>query len=278
MNLRQALAYQDPLARTLIIPAVPDWRERKFLREMQASELGRFLPEPDPSLRITRKQLIQRIRNEFNEPLVRFDGQRTRRWPTPGLLAAQGGWMQAANETLAMAPAAGTNFTTYTTAKTVLPTGSLFTLPTNWWTVGRMQRMTVHAGISNRVTGPDSTTFQYMMGAVSAFGGGAMNLTSTANTTLPCWAQCLVTCRVAYSATANLMGQWIVAGIMFNIAASQANSTTNNTILMAPATAPAVGTNFDSTGTNVIDFFVAQSVSNAGNGIQVHQYAVEAMP
>jgi hypothetical protein len=46
---------------------------------------------------------------------------------------------------------------------------------------------------------------------------------------------------------------------------------------MAPNTAPAAGTGFDSTIANILDFWVGISVSNAANGIQVYQYFVEAL-
>lgn len=186
--------------------------------------------------------------------------------------------LQTWQETLVSATAAGTLFNTYTTAKTVLPTGCLVTLPANWWYVGRMLRMTVVGAVSNRVTGPDTTTFQLNLGAVAAFSSGALNLTTTAHTTIPFKAVCEVTCRAVGSGTsANLMGQWVVWGQMFAMAASLADNAGGTGYAMGPNTAPAVGTGFDSTAAQTLDFFVAQSVSNAGNGIQVQQYLVEAL-
>ena len=44
--------------------------------------------------------------------------------------------------------------------------------------------------------------------------------------------------------------------------------------LMAPNTAPAVGTGFDSTVANILDFWAGFSISNSGNNITVHQYKV----
>jgi len=51
------------------------------------------------------------------------------------------------------------------------------------------------------------------------------------------------------------------------------SATLSNTIIM-PNTAPAVGTGFDSTVASTLDFFVAQSVSNAGNGFRLDEYRV----
>lgn len=183
-------------------------------------------------------------------------------------------------QTLRASKAAATLFNTYTTAKSVINAEDVVTLPRGYWEVGKALKITVHAAISNRVTGPDTTTFQIMIGAVVAFTTGAINLNTTAHTTIPAILEFLLTCRQTGpgATAANVMGQARIFGQMFNIVASQtdaANGTHN--MIMAPNTAPAVGTSFDATIDNTLDFFVAQSVSNAGNGIQVQQYLVESM-
>lgn len=171
---------------------------------------------------------------------------------------------------------AGTLFNSYTTAKTVLPAGCLVTLPANWWYVGRMIRMLVHAGISNRVTGPDTMTFQLNMGSTAAVTSGAINLTTTAHTTIPAILECWATCY-AVGASAALRGQWFIRGQMFAMASGLADAAANTGWAMGPNTAPANGTTFDSTAAQTLDFFCAQSVNNSGNGIQVSQYLVEAL-
>lgn len=184
--------------------------------------------------------------------------------------------LQTWQETLVAAQVAGTNFTTYTTAKTVLPVGALVTLPANWWYVGRSMRITVAGGLSNIVTTPGTCTMQVMQGSVVAFTTGAMQLSTTAHTNLPFWAQFLLTCRAVGSGTsANLMGQATIFSQAINI--SGADATTGHSLLMGPNTAPAVGTGFDSTAAQTLDFFTGFSVSNAGNGIQVMQYVVESL-
>jgi hypothetical protein len=45
---------------------------------------------------------------------------------------------------------------------------------------------------------------------------------------------------------------------------------------MLPATAPVVGTGFDSTVTNVVDLFGTWSLSNA-NSIQVHKFTLTSL-
>lgn len=185
--------------------------------------------------------------------------------------------LQTWQETLVSANVAGTLFNTYTTAKTVLPTGCLVTLPANWWYVGRMLRMTVYGAISNIVTTPGTLTLQLNLGSVAAFSSGALQLSTTAHTTLPFKAECLVTCRaVGASTSANLMGQWVVQSQTI-AATAVADGTQTHDMLMGPNTAPAVGTGFDSTAAQTLDFFAGFSISNAGNGIQVQQYVVEAL-
>jgi hypothetical protein len=44
---------------------------------------------------------------------------------------------------------------------------------------------------------------------------------------------------------------------------------------MCPNTAPAVGTGFDSTIANIMDFWVGLSVNGATTGIQIYNYSVE---
>lgn len=185
-------------------------------------------------------------------------------------------------EILTVMPAAGTLYNTYTTAKSMLTSAaatqasaSFISLQPGFWTLGKMMEIDFVAGISNRVTGPDSFTIQVMVGAVIAFTTGAINLTTTAHTTIPCFGKILLTCRSVGNGTqATLMGQAFLSGIMVCQGASVADNAAGSGNAMAPNTAPAVGTGFDSTVVNTLDFFVAQSVSNAGNGFQLQQYTV----
>jgi hypothetical protein len=189
---------------------------------------------------------------------------------------------QTWQETLVSAQAAGTAHNTFTTAVSCSPSGCVVSLPPNWWYIGRSVRMTVIGSISNVVTTPGSINFNFELGTpnIAAFASGAVFLTITANTTLPFWAQCDVTCRSVGSGTAaTLMGQWQGQGIMFSMGAlnTQANNAAGTGYFMGPATAPAVGTGFDSTLSNSLDFFAGFSSSAAGNQIQVQQYLIESL-
>lgn len=186
--------------------------------------------------------------------------------------------LQTWQETLVSATAAGSSFGTYTTAKTVLPVGCLVTLPANWWYVGRMLRVTVQGGIGSLVTTPGTITLQCNMGAVAAVTSGAVQLNATAHTALPFEAQCLMTCRAVGSGTsANLMGLWRLHGVMFTRTAGQTDNANIGDSLLGPATAMAVGTGFDSTAAQTVDFFAGFSISSASNTIIVQNYLVEAL-
>lgn len=172
--------------------------------------------------------------------------------------------------------AAGTLFTTYTTAKTVINPQALWTMPAGYLFIGRKIRVSVQGAISNIVTTPGTINFQIKIGSVAAFDTGAMQLNATAHTTLPFWLDIEATCRSLGSGTsATLMGLARATGKMFTSTAGQTDSAQDMPTLLAPATAPAVGTGFDSTIANIVDFWAGFSISNAGNGVQIQQYSIE---
>jgi hypothetical protein len=186
--------------------------------------------------------------------------------------------LQSWQETLATQPDAGTLFNTYTTAKSIINPNALYTLPANFFRPGRMLRVWATGGISNIVTTPGTVNFQVKLGTVAAFDTGALQLNASAHVTLPFWLEILLTCRAIGSGTlANLMGQAQVIGRMFTLTAGQTDDAQGMQTLLAPATAPAVGTGFDSTVSNVVDLWAGFSISNAGNGVQVQQYRLEAL-
>jgi hypothetical protein len=186
--------------------------------------------------------------------------------------------LQTWQETLVSAPASGTLFNTYTTAKTVLPSGCLVTLPANWWYIGRVMRVTVQGGISNIVTTPGTIVLQHNIGAVAAFSSGNIQLNATAHTLLPFEMVTTLRCvSIGSGTSATLLGQAHLHGVMFTRTAAQVDQVNIGDSMMVPVTAPAAGTGFDSTAAGTLDFFAGFSISNAGNGIQIYQYIVEAL-
>ena len=181
-------------------------------------------------------------------------------------------WMQ----TLASQQAQGTLFTNYTTAKTVINPQALYIAPAGFFqNVGQVLTVDVYGAISNIVTTPGTITFQVMFGSIAVFTTGAIQLNATAHTTLPFRLHAELTLRVVGSGTtAKFIGMSEVAGVMFTATAGQTDGANTQTILQAPATAPALGAGFDSTSAQTIDFFVGFSIANSGNGVQIEQYRV----
>lgn len=191
---------------------------------------------------------------------------------------------QSWGQLIATIPVPGTLYNTYTAAKSMLTSttsteasAGFITLPPGFFKREGVLRIRIEAGISNRVTGPDTFTVQVMVGAVIAFTSGAINLTTTAHTILPCIIEIDLTCEKEGNASlCQLRGQSIFRGQMVAMAASLADGVANTGWAMGPNTASALGTGFDSTVANTLDLFVAQSVSNAGNGFQLNQYYVHS--
>lgn len=186
--------------------------------------------------------------------------------------------LQTWQETLTTQHAAGTSFGTFTTAKSVINPQALVSLPAGFFIPGKKLRITVEGGIGTLVTTPGTMAFQVMIASVIAFTTGNIQLNASGHTNLPFKLVADLTCRAEGSGTsANLMGQAVVMGVMFTSTAGQVDGVNTMTTLLAPATAPAVGTGFDSTIANVLDFWVGFSISDATNTIKVEQYMVEAL-
>ena len=182
-------------------------------------------------------------------------------------------------ETLISAEVAGTNLTASLTATSIIPAAARFTLPANWMDIGRVLRIKATGQLGNIVTTPGTLTIDVRMGPTSnivVFNGGAMQLSSTAHTTLPFMLEIVLTCRAIGSGTsANLMGQGQMTAQSLSLTAVADSATTPATLLL-PNTTPAVGTGFDSTVAMVIDLFATFSLNNA-NAIQVMQYTLESL-
>jgi hypothetical protein len=174
---------------------------------------------------------------------------------------------------------AGTLYNTYTTAKSVINPEDLVTLPANYDRVGTRFQIKAAGAISNIVTTPGTIVFQVMMGTnaspIVAWSSGNIQLNATAHTLLPFKLE--LTLRqdsTGNSTNAKFLGLGYLNGIQFTNTAAQTDATNTTGMFPVPATAPAVGTGFDSTTANILDFWAGFSISNAGNGIQLYDYEV----
>lgn len=150
-----------------------------------------------------------------------------------------------------------------------------YTLPANFFYIGKTLRIKAVMRVSNLVTTPGTLTLDVRLGSVIVFNGGAMQLSSTAHTTLPVFVEILLTCRaVGPGTTSNLIGQGTASGLPLSLTAV-ADSTTSPAGLLIPNTNPAVGTGFDSTAAQQVDLFGTFSIANAANLVQLTQYTLE---
>lgn len=189
--------------------------------------------------------------------------------------------LQTWQETLVTAQVDGTALSSFTTGVSMLPAAARYTLPANYFSIGKALRIRAAGRVSNVVTSQPTFTFTVQMGPTSniiVFSGGAMTTSTTAHTNVPWELEVLLTCRsIGNGSAATLMGQGRVFSQAFVASGATADGANTHTMLMIPNTAPAVGAGFDSTAATVVDLFAACSSSNASNAITLHQYTLESL-
>lgn len=181
--------------------------------------------------------------------------------------------LQVWSETLITAQVDGSALANTTAATSIIPAAAKYTLPTNWFQVGKKLRVTASGRVSNIVTTPGTLTLDVRFGSTVVFNGGAVSLNIVAKTNVTWNLQMDLTCRaIGASTSANLIGTgyWLTESVV-----GAAAGTTLAASL--PATAPAVGTGFDSTASQAVDLFGTWSIANSGNTITLHQYSLEAL-
>jgi hypothetical protein len=181
-------------------------------------------------------------------------------------LIAGGPWGAVAGPTLTAAAAAS-----------CIPTPGRIVLPSNFFEIGDVLKLTLAGQISCAVTTPGTARFDVRMGpsgTIVVFDTGALNLNIVAKTNVPFWLEILLTCRAIGASTAsNFMG--IARFQSEAVIGSVANTVGGNGSLLAPVGAPGVGTGFDVTAANAIDVFFTQTV--ATGSMTVQQYLAESL-
>jgi len=185
---------------------------------------------------------------------------------------------------IATIPVAGTLYNTFTTAKSMLTSSTateassaFITLPPNFWQRGGYLEIDFMAGMS--WASGNTMTFTINVGSVAAFVSDAIKVTTTGGTTEPCHGRIVLTCRAQGNGTlANLIGGGFIEGRGISPAGATAgaNYAAGMGIASLKEGTPAVGTGFDSTVANTLDFLVTMGTSSASNGFQLQQYVVKA--
>lgn len=186
-------------------------------------------------------------------------------------------WM----ESVVTQSADGAALANSTTPTSILHATGIWTLPAGFFSyVGKTIRIKASGRISTVVTTPGTLTLDVRLGTIASpivvFNGGAMNLNTTAQTNATWDFEAELACRSLGSGTAaTILGTAKFASRALIGSAAVAAGYAGAALL--PDTAPAAGTGFDSTITNVLNFFATWSVANASNSIQCHNYRAEVV-
>lgn len=191
---------------------------------------------------------------------------------------------QSWGQLIATIPTAGTLYNTFTTAKSMLSSATateaaagVLTTPANFFQRGGIIEVDFNAGMS-WATG-NTITFQVNVGAVIAFTSDAIKVTTTGGTTEPVSGSIRLTCRSQGNGTLGTLigGGWVQGrGIAPPGSTPGANYSAGMGFSSMKEGTPAVGTGFDTTIANTIDFLVAMGTSSASNGFQLQEYAVKS--
>lgn len=190
--------------------------------------------------------------------------------------------LQTWQETLVSAQVDGTAVANTVTQTSLLPPQARYTLPSNYFTApGKTLRIRASGRISTVVTTPGNIQFFVCLGTtaspINVFASGTTALNIVAQTNASWDFEALLTCRsIGAGTSANLIGvaKWVSRA---SLNAPAVGTTTGVGTVLLPDTAPAVGTGFDSTITNVVDLQSAFSVANSSNSITLHTYTLESM-
>ncbi len=167
----------------------------------------------------------------------------------------------------------GAALTNSTAPTSLLPGQAKYTLPANFLAIGSKLKFHATGRISTLTAAPGTLTLDIRFGSVIVATSPAFALNVTAQTNDTWVLDWQLSCRaIGGSTTANFMhtGMWTTVAAIGGIAAATGGTGS----LLIPATAPAVGTGFDSTAAQQIDFFGTWSIADAANSIQVHQYEI----
>lgn len=179
--------------------------------------------------------------------------------------------LQTWQETLISAQVDGTAVTA-AAETTLLPAAAKFTLPANYFSaIGKQLFIRASGRISSVITTPGVAQFKVKFGSTAVFDGLAILLDSVAaHTNVGWYLEIYMTCR-AIGTSANLIGQgkWTCEDIL-GVPATAPKGVL--TAILPWNSAPAVGTNFDSTTTQQVDLTFTQTV--ATGSITLHEYSL----
>lgn len=171
--------------------------------------------------------------------------------------------------TLISAQVAGAALSASTTPTSLLPGAARLNFPSNYWAIGTQFKVHASGIISTAGAAPGTLTLDFRVGGTVVFNGGASPTLAVSAVNLTWVWDFILTCRsIGNGTNATAIG----TGVLTSAALSAATP-----IMLTPASAPAVGTGFDSTASNYLDLFATFSVNSASNSIQLLQYGCSMM-
>jgi len=157
-----------------------------------------------------------------------------------------------------------------------LPTYVPTTLPSGYWQIGRIWRLTAAGRISCVISTPGTARFDLRMGSVTVFDTLAIPLNVVAKTNVNWFLEVLLTCRsVGSSTSGTLFGQGYFLSEANILVPVPSTGPGPGGQLVPYNTAPVVGTGFDSTAANALDFRFTQTVVTGS--MTLHQFMIEQM-
>lgn len=160
----------------------------------------------------------------------------------------------------------GTALSNTTTPTSIIAPAAKFTLPANFFQVGKELFVRAAGRISTAGSSPGTLTLDVRVGSVVVFSGGASGTLAVSASNLTWIFEAMLTCRsIGASTVATILG----TGKLLSAALSATTP-----IQLLPASSPAAGTGFDSTAAAVLDLFATWSVANASNSLRCDQFTV----
>ena len=185
--------------------------------------------------------------------------------------------MNSWTSVIASAQLDGSAVANTTTETSILPTHAKYMIPANFFTyAGQAIRLRAMGRISTVTTTPGTLTFRVKFGSIVVAATQALALNTTAKTNVTWILDWDVTCRsVGGGTTATMMhsGQWQSEAVIAAPAAGAGGASAH----IIPASAPAVGSGFDSTAASQFDLTAQWSVASASNSIQLHTFKLESL-
>lgn len=168
------------------------------------------------------------------------------------------------NQTLITSQVDGAALTNTTTPTSILPTAAKFVLPSNLFNIGTKLKIRASGRMSTAASSPGTLTLDVRFGSTVVFNGGASGTLATSATNLTWDLEADLICRAIGNGTSTTV---LGTGKLLSAALSATTP-----ILLLPASAPAVGTGYDSTASQAVDLFATWSVASASNTITLHNY------